>query len=419
MEPCHISFGSSLDGEGAAIPLLLDQLVPSFARYDLQVPITGPRFFPAGFEEEEASFVYTSQESTWTRLSSQCVSGASQRRSRRTKRRRARRQREPMALSIKSETERSGRSCLSGLAAQAVTDPQSVEEQALEAIQDLEVEASPNTLAQWSLDTLLTSLQTSCQDEDTWRMLHGSFQDLHHISRKAPGRMLTVATANVTQWRSEVRRWATASEVDVLMLQELHLAPSDLKAEQAICARAGRDLFGSPSPVTSKHGRLGGFGVLVKNHLGARFVHNFETHGRGFHAVAVRVHRFDLVLVSVYLQSGVGIQSPVNVEVIGHLLSMLNRLSMVWLVMGDWNVPLDETQSTNIVDQVKGRFVGPSSPTGGASALDYGLLHGSLHLDTMVAWNVPFRPHALVSTTLDVGDMANIYLGLVLQSGLI
>ena len=27
----------------------------------------------------------------------------------------------------------------------------------------------------------------------------------------------------------------------------------------------------------------------------------------------------------------------------------------------------------------------------------------------MVAWNVPFRPHALVSTTLDVGDMANIY----------
>ena len=51
MEPCHISFGSSLDGEGAAIPLLLDQLVPSFARYDLQVPITGPRFFPAGFEE--------------------------------------------------------------------------------------------------------------------------------------------------------------------------------------------------------------------------------------------------------------------------------------------------------------------------------------------------------------------------------
>ena len=110
-------------------------------------------------------------------------------------------------------------------------------------------------------------------------MLHGAFQDLHHISRKAPGRMLTVATANVTQWRSELRRWATASEVDVLMLQELHLSPSDLKAEQAICARAGRDLFGSPSPVTSTHGRLGGFGVLVKRHLGARFVHNFETHG--------------------------------------------------------------------------------------------------------------------------------------------
>ena len=146
MEPCHISIGSSLDGEGAAIPLLLDQLVPSFARYDLQVPITGPRFFPAGFEDEEASFVYTSQESTWTRLSSQCVSGASQCCSRRTKRRRAKR--EPMVLSIKSETEPSGWSCLSGLAAQAVIDPQFVEEQALEVIQDLEVEASPGTLAQ-------------------------------------------------------------------------------------------------------------------------------------------------------------------------------------------------------------------------------------------------------------------------------
>ena len=144
-------------------------------------------------------------------------------------------------------------------------DPQSVEEQALEVIQDLEFEASPGTLAHWGLDTLLTSLQTSRQDEDAWRMLHGAFQDLRHISKKASGRMLTVATANVTQWRSEVRRWATASEVDVLMLQELHLSPSDLKAEQAICARAGRDLFGSPSPVTSKHGRLGGFGFWSKD----------------------------------------------------------------------------------------------------------------------------------------------------------
>ena len=69
------------------------------------------------------------------------------------------------------------------------------------------------------------------------------------------------------------------------------------------------------------------------------------------------MHRFDLVLVSVYLQSGVGIQSPVNVEVIGHLLSMLNRLSMAWLVMGDWNVYLDEMQSTNIADQVKFKVV--------------------------------------------------------------
>ena len=112
-----------------------------------------------------------------------------------------------MALSIKSETEPSS-TCLSGLAAQAVIDPQSVEEQALEVIQDLEFEPCPGTLAHWGLDTLLTSLQTSCQDEDTWRMLHGAFQDLHHISRQASGRMLTLATANVTQWRSEVRRWA-------------------------------------------------------------------------------------------------------------------------------------------------------------------------------------------------------------------
>ena len=124
-----------------------------------------------------------------------------------------------------------------------------------------------------------------------------------------------------------------------------------LKEEQVACGRAGRDLFGSPSPTTSKQGRLGGFGVLAKRHLGARFVHSFETQGCGFHAIAVRVHRFDLVLVSVYLQSGVGVQSPINVEVIGHLLAMLNRLSMVWLVMGDWNVPLPEMQSTNIADQ--------------------------------------------------------------------
>ena len=40
---------------------------------------------------------------------------------------------------------------------------------------------------------------------------------------------------------------------------------------------------------------------------------------------------------------------------------------------------------------VKGRFVGPSSPTvRGASTLDYGLLHGSLHLDMMVALECSF-----------------------------
>ena len=58
LEPCYSIFGSSLNGEGAVIPLLLDQLVPSFARYDLPVPITGPRFFLAGFEDEEPSFAH-------------------------------------------------------------------------------------------------------------------------------------------------------------------------------------------------------------------------------------------------------------------------------------------------------------------------------------------------------------------------
>ena len=90
-------------------------MVPSFASRLSPVHITGPRFFPADFADEEPSFACTSQESR--------------------------------------------------------RDPQSIEEQALDLIEDLEIEATHTTqgaLAHWGLDTFLMNLQVGCQN--AWRL---------------------------------------------------------------------------------------------------------------------------------------------------------------------------------------------------------------------------------------------------------
>ena len=105
---------------------------------------------------------------------------------------------------------------------------------------------------------------------------------------------------------------------------------------------------------------------------------------------------FDLVLVSVYLQSGTSIQSPVNIEVLNHLLAFLKNLADVWLLLGDhWRNSNPRTLLTRSGVASKDRHC----PLPGRSPF-WILAFFMVVCIFSLSWigNVPFRPHAQVKT---------------------
>ena len=70
--------------------------------------------------------------------------------------------------------------------------------------------------------------------------------------------------------------------------------------------------------------------------------------------VNVRVSSFDLVLMSIYLQCGTGLESPVNSKVLAELLCLIEGLRQPWIVTGDWNVPFEDMQSSTVGSLLKG-----------------------------------------------------------------
>ncbi|CAE7264437.1 unnamed protein product [Symbiodinium natans] len=188
------------------------------------------------------------------------------------------------------------------------------------------------------------------------------------------------------------------------MLQELHLTKEDLKTETRHLMNLGFVLFGVASPKSAKGNPLGGVGIAVKNHLGPRILVTFHaSQGCGYVIVALRSKGVDFNWISLYLASGTGLDSPVNDLILSSLTQHLSLLQGMWVVGGDFNVPIQDFLNSRYEERWQGRVVGSGSPTaGGDSEIDFFVVHPSLQsLSTVrLSFDTPFKPHGLL--TLDV-----------------
>ena len=96
-------------------------------------------------------------------------------------------------------------------------------------------------------------------------------------------------------------------------------------------------------------------------------------------------------------------QQKPNPTILGSLRPHL-RPYHNWLVVGDWNVPAEDTQDTSLCSSIGGSIVACNCSTfEGGNELDYGISSRNLCslVSAEVDWGVPFKPHAAVRFSLD------------------
>ena len=378
--------------------------------------VTGPRYFPL---EALCDMQLYESPSTSTPL----VLGGGPRptgtqsscRSRRTRRRRNRtarplKAREPLDSAIVAwntttpheKTDKWGQ--LAGLVSRGFQQGFLSVESSMVGLFEDDEPTDPLTLEYLVVHKMFQALASPSPNPSDWVFVLRGSEDLSANSCEAKPRNLKVCSANVTRWRSSHRKWAHTLSPDILMLQELHLTKEDLKSETRHLMNLGFVLFGVASPKSAKGNPLAGVGIAVKNHLGPRILVTFHaSQGCGYVIVALRSKGVDFNWISLYLESGTGLDSPVNDLILSSLTQHLSLLQGMWVVGGDSNVLIQDFLNSRYEERWQGRVVGSGSPTaGGDSEIDFFVVHPSLQsLSTVrLSFDTPFKPHGLL--TLDV-----------------
>ena len=223
---------------------------------------------------------------------------------------------------------------LLGLVQEALVSEMPKESEILSLVEKLESTLDDGSLEHWVCHHILEGLSVASFSREMWYVAVQAVQEVLKTSDPGAQRTLTCITANVTQWRREVATWLFELGPDVAAVQETHLGQEDIRQAQIEASKAGYQFQALPAGQGKGVGTLGGVAILTKNHLGARLIDSFVTkEGCGWIAVvALRVHGRDLVLVSLYLQSGVGPTGGCNPEVLAHLAGTLSQLQGVWVV---------------------------------------------------------------------------------------
>ena len=301
---------------------------------------------------------------------------------------------------------------LLGLVQEALASERPKESEILSLVEQLEPTLDDGSLEHWVCHHILDGLSTTSFSREWWYVAVQAVQEVLKTVDPGAKRTLTCITANVTQWRKEVATWLFELGPDVAAVQETHLDQEGIRQAQIEASKAGYQFQALPAGQGKGVGTLGGVAILTKNHLGARLIDSFITkEGCGWIAVALRVHGRDLILFSLYLQSGVGPTGGCNPDILAHLAGTLSQLQGVWVVMGDFNHPRQEMANLGWVSQVKGTLLGPNCPTaGGDNELDYTLVHSALEgvIQASFSAEVPFRPHGAVTVHIPIQGLSGL-----------
>ena len=165
-------------------------------------------------------------------------------------------------------------------------------------------------------------------------------------------------------------------------------------------------MYGGESHPTDK-GTKGGVAVLVKSHIQGRAEFSHLEEGCGFEAVDVRLQHTNLLVISVYLQTGTTLHARPNSSIIAELINVVKHWKGVWILAGDFNIPPEEIAATNLLEEMNGRLCVVGEPTTDQGReIDYAIVHRALEplCTVRLDWSVPHKPHASLTLKLDMGE---------------
>ncbi|OLP91074.1 hypothetical protein AK812_SmicGene27253 [Symbiodinium microadriaticum] len=271
----------------------------------------------------------------------------------------------------------------------------------LELAEMIERQACENSLEWW-----LGSLLLICAESSTspaW-VKPAALDLLSRQNGTAPTKV-RIFSANITCWGPKIKDWVLTSigSWDLLCIQETHLLKDIPNVEAALSSAALSHHFG-PGQCSGKGGVLGGVLTVAPSHRNVRRVVEVMKEGCGFVGDELRLQGWSVVIFNVYLKSGSSLQGEINSEVLSQFLSLVNGFSVLWIAIGDFNIPAEEFASTSFPSEAKAELVSTQQPTTDHGAtLDYALVSRELRgtTDISVCWDVPFKPHGLLQLCVD------------------
>ena len=275
------------------------------------------------------------------------------------------------------------------------------QEDIMAILEGVEPSSPEGTLQYWLMEHMY---QTLTNEEDDTIGCQEAIQDiLAQLKTPQTGvKDVKCVQANVTSFKSEVKTWLSNQEVHFACLQETHLTETKMQEMTVSLHTLGYQVWGVPAAPTAG-GTTGGLMCVAKKHVNFRYFSSFSIEGKGCQILIGRFAGKDLAIGNIYLQSGTGPTSPMNVEILSWLASQLERLQCAWMIMGDWNTEAREMQHLSFGEEVKGEWLmtGQSTIQSG-NELDFILVSSCLRslVEQRVEWKVPFRPHAAVFQTL-------------------
>ena len=263
----------------------------------------------------------------------------------------------------------------------------------LELAEMIERQACENSLEWWLGSHLLSCAESSTSP--AWAK-PAALDLLSRQNGTAPTKV-RIFSANITCWGPKIKDWVLTSigSWDLLCIQETHLLKDIPNVEAALSSAALSHHFG-PGQCSGKGGVLGGVLTVAPSHRNVRRVVEVMKEGCGFVGDELRLQGWSVVIFNVYLKSGSSLQGEINSEVLSQFLSLVNGFSVLWIAIGDFNIPAEEFASTSFPSEAKAELVSTQQPTTDHGAtLDYALVSRELRgtTDISVCWDVPFKPH--------------------------
>ena len=282
--------------------------------------------------------------------------------------------------------------------------PESCERYLLQLAEDVDVAEDSNNLEGWTIQQMLSHVSGDAYVGSN--VILQAIRDVRARQQNRSPMVISVRVSNITMWRKEIADWIKASNDRIMLVQETHLGPHEVREAANFMHRQGYQLYGGVAHPTDK-GTKGGVAVMIKSHIQGRVEMSHLEEGCGFEAVDVRLQHTNLLVVSVYLKTGTSIHARPNSSILAELLSLVRNWKGVWIIAGDFNTPPEEIAATNLLAEMNGCLCRVGVPTTDQGReIDYAIVHKALEslCQIRLDWAVPHKPHASLSLKLDLGE---------------